>query len=292
MPKFELTPQAIEKFWPLTGVQLGSVLQQSGERLTGEVFSREGKYVYKIADPIKTAEAMMRDTAVFDILNEKKFAHIPLLLKTQKGEDFQQIDQKFVYLLEYIEGKNPDPTPETYSKLAKIMAELHDVRDYPYTTDFKTSGIVPDLYKNSENYAFGAEYRSVLDRLPNFDIFPQALIHTDIHPSNSIQKPDGDIVLVDWDDVGVGTRVLDLGVMAGNLFISEDGIYKEENARAFFKTYLNRQELSILEVNHIFDAGLFFACMYIIYGKGPDVRWPRIQSAIENRKNFEKIYRE
>ena len=290
IPQYKITPETIEKHWPLTHVKLGSILQKSGERVTGEIISDQGKYVYKIADPIKTAEAMKKDTAVFDVLNEKSFPYIPKLLKTKNLQDFQPLEHKFVYVLEFIEGKNPEQTPETFSKLAEIMVSLHDIKGYPYKTDFKASGVIRDLYKNSESYSFGAEYRKILDQLPNFDQFPQALIHTDIAPNNAIQKPGGSIILVDWDDAGIGTRVLDLGVLVINVFVNENLEYNQANAKAFFNSYLSRKKLTELEINHIFDAGLFFSCMYIIYGKGLEKNWARIKWAMKHRKMLESEY--
>lgn len=289
--EFELTTAAVEAHWPLHNVRFGKILQQSGERITAEFTADQGRFVYKIADPIKTLAAMEKDTAVFDLLVQRNFSHVPKLLATKDRRNFKQIGSKFVYVMEFIAGAKPPETPETFAKLAGIMAELHGIKDYPYQTDFKASAVIPDLLANSAQYSFGAEYSELLQRLPNFDNFPQALIHTDINPGNSVQRPDSSIVLVDWDDAGIGTRVLDLGAVAGNLFISEDRIYKQENAAAFFHAYLAKQTLTAAEIEHIFDAALFFACMYIIYGAGPEVRWQRIKEALANRSSYEAVYK-
>ena len=135
----------------------------------------------------------------------------------------------------------------------------------------------------AERLSFKQEYLEVVQSLPSFDELPEALIHTDIGPGNAIDKENGDLVLIDWDDVGVGTRVLDIAFPLIQQFISEDREFLEENASAFYATYFSELKLTESEMNNLFPAALFIALMYIIYGD-TEKRWKRIQWAIENRK--------
>jgi Ser/Thr protein kinase RdoA (MazF antagonist) len=283
-----LSESKIQQYWPLSNVRTGPVLQQSGERTTVEVTADEGKFVYKVADPIKTASALQKDTAVFDILRNKGFTHIPALLRTKNGDNFQPLGDKFVYVLEYIKGHRPERSPQTYRQLGEITAALHGISGYPYHTDFKASIVIRDLITNAARYPFGDQYKVLLERLPNFDVLPQTLIHTDIHPGNAIETADGTIVLVDWDDVGIGTRVLDIGYVITQC-VSEENEFDERNARAFYDAYTTRHTLTQTELGYLFDAGLFFSLLYMQFGDIPK-RWNRIQWLLANRSLMESIY--
>ena len=192
--------------------------------------------------------------------------------------------------MEYIQGANSKSTPGTYKKLATITAELHDIKRYPIKTDFYPNKIAKDLSKNSSKFAFGKKYKEVIKLLPDFQSFPKTVIHTDIAPTNSIQKKNGDVIFVDWDDAGIGPTIIDLGSVLNEL-IKEDTTYSKQNLQAFFQTYFKLRKISQKEKAHIFDGCLFFALMYIIYGD-IEKRWKRILWLIDNRKEIESNFYE
>lgn len=116
----------------------------------------------------------------------------------------------------------------------------------------------------------------------------QSLIHTDIGPHNAIKRHDGSIVLVDWDDAGVGTTILDLGFPLICHFVSEDLIFERENAKAFYDAYFSKRKLSTAERALIFDAGLFFALMYVPYGE-TQKHWERIKFSLVNKELISSV---
>lgn len=285
-----LTTEFIEENWPIAKVELGKLFQTSGERVVGLIESDKGKFVYKIADPWKAETAIKRDLSAFDFLNSIGFKHISTILRTKEGKVFAKKDGQFIYLMTFVEGKNPEPTPENYGQLGKITAELHNVKGFPFETEFKAGIVIEDLKKNSKEYSFGKEYTEILNNLPDFECFPKSLIHTDISTGNSMKEENGNIILLDWDDVGIGTRIFDLGQPFGH-FVSEDLEFYEERARAFYSAYFKEIELTQAEIDHILDAAIFYACMYLIYGD-MEKRWRRIKWSIENRDKLERIIKE
>ncbi len=278
----------IEKNWPLTRVKVGEALGENNN--LGIIESAEGKYVYKIARDWKTHEAVERDLSVFDFLNSIGFPHISRYLKTISGKGVVVVGNDLIYLIEYIEGTHPKASPETYAELGRITGLLHGIKDFPFETDFDADVIIEDLKETSKQFEFGKEYLKVVESLPSFHDLPKSLIHGDISPLNTIKKADETFILLDWDEAGIGTRILDIGHPLINQFISEDLEFFEDNARAFYKAYLKEQELSDEEMNRVFDSGMFWACMYIIYGDTAK-RWKRIQWAIENKSVLEKLIR-
>ena len=66
------------------------------------------------------------------------------------------------------------------------------------------------------------KFIEVAEALPDLDALPEALIHFEMSLGNTIQRPDGTIVAVDWDEAGMGARVLDPGYFLISAFVSED----------------------------------------------------------------------
>ncbi len=278
----------IEKIWGLRSVVIEKVLSENKHRTTVLLGSDKGRFVYKVASPWKDSAALEKDTAVFDVLGNLEKSYISKILKTFDGKNFASITGRFVCLFEYIEGANPKPTRETYQKLGSITADLHSVKNYPYKTDFNPNYIAKhNFIENAKNFSFAGEYLKIADMLPNFKKFSQTLIHTDISPGNSIEKKDNSLALIDWDDVGVGSIVLDLGYILGQC-VTEDLEIKKDLADAFFGAYLQKKSITPEDRKGIFDGCLFFHLMYIIYGDVPK-RWNKIQWLVKNREVVEAL---
>ena len=284
--KVTISAKVFEDIWGLKNVKIKKILQQSNDRIVGIIQSKTGKYVFKTAGSWKNLRGVIKDTKIFRILRKKGFQYLPVLIETNKGENFVKFGKKYLYLLEYIEGKNAKPTAQTYKKLAAITAELHKVKNFPFKTDFDPTKIIKNLCKKT--FSFSAEYRQIARTLPNFKTMPQTVIHTDIAPLNSIQKRNGKIILVDWDDAGIGPTALDLGAVL-NEIIKENTSFNRNNLQSFYRAYFRYRRISKKEKTAIFDGCLFFALMYIVHGDTIK-RWKRILWMIRNRKKIEKLY--
>jgi thiamine kinase-like enzyme len=285
----EITNTFIEKYWPLTKVVIKSMPKQGMGGSVGIVESNEGKYTYKISGSWKTALKLDRDLSAYEFLNTKGFPYISQLLKTKLQQRFIQIDDHLVYLIQYIEGDHPSSTPKTYSELGKIVAELHTIKDFPFETDYKPIDAIPSLIQNAEKYSFKDSYINILKSLPDFSQLSIVPIHTEITPGNVIGTASGKLMVIDWDEVGLGPAVLDLGVSLINHFITEDLDVLKDNANAYYLAYFSLRNMNELEKKYIYDAGLFWTCCWISYGD-IDKRWKRIQWAIENKNKVEQLY--
>ncbi len=284
----EIDPKILEKYWPVENVAIEKVfLQLSSHGRTAAKFSAtEGDFVYKIASNYKTADALQKELGVFDFLNAKDFKHISELVKTKDGKLFQQVDGKLVYVLKYIEGENPKSNPVSWKKIGEVTAELHTIQGYPFESDFKPAEIIAKHFpERAATLPFGEEYMKIASTIRDFGSLSKALVHTDISCSNSIETPDGNIIFVDWDDAGMNPAVLDVGFPLISQFISEDGEFQQENAKAFYSAYFSKRKITDEEKDHIFDAALFVALFYIIYGD-IEKRWKKIQWAIENKEKL------
>jgi Ser/Thr protein kinase RdoA (MazF antagonist) len=155
---------------------------------------------------------------------------------------------------------------------------------------FTVADVIPEMLEIAETLSFGREYAQLVKTLPDFQALPLALIHGEI-TGNCIQDRAGRMVIVDWDEAGIGTRVLDLGHPLIQAFLSEDLEWDERAARGYYEGYFARAALGDREIGCIFDAGLFYALRYVIYGNTAK-RWARIKFAVRNREQLESLIRD
>lgn len=279
----------INQNYNLPNLALGEVLQEKGGRIVLTLVSNDKKYILKIADRSKTKEQIEKDTFVFSFLRDKNFIGIPLLIQTKNEERYMTINEQFAYLLEYVEGKNLEGTKEDWAALGKLTATLHSFNKYPIKTLFAFKNEKPKLIEIAQKLPFKDEYIALVNSLPDFDTLSQTLIHTDIGTHNAIKSPDGSIVLIDWDDCGLGTRVLDLGFPLLSQFLNGKLVFEKDKAKAFYDEYFSQHVLSKEEKLHIFDAGIFFALLYMPH---VDIEkcWAKIQFALANKEEINSIF--
>jgi Ser/Thr protein kinase RdoA (MazF antagonist) len=282
-----LPEKFIELHWPLSRVTLGEIIQERDERITGRLSAREGEFVYKIADPSKTEEAIDRDTYIFDFLSSRGFQHVPPLLKTKRDTPYSEVEGRYAYIMEYA-GKQAAPTPATWAVLGSITAQLHSIQGYPYKSLFSFESAKRMFPQKAAQLPFGKEYMELVETLPDFDTLSQSIIHTDIGHHNAVEGDDGKLVLIDWDDAGICSTILDLGAPLICHFLHEDEYFLKAEAEIFYRTYFSEKEIPDDEKEYLFDAGLFFALMYAPFG---DIQknWKKILFALERKDLFQSI---
>ncbi|MFY9228109.1 MAG: aminoglycoside phosphotransferase family protein [Candidatus Microsaccharimonas sp.] len=279
----------IRSNWDLTNAEVAEVLQQSGERVVYKISSQEDSYVFKTSSLSKSRSQIEKDVAIFPYLEKHHFP-APRLLKTKTGADFIEYREQFLYALTFIDGLRPEANEVNYKQLGKLTADLHKLTDYSVHTDFNAASVIEEMIEKNKVYPIGDKYEHLLKSLPDFEVMPKSLIHTDIGLHNTVQKPDGQIVLVDWDDAGIGTRILDIGFPLICGFVSNNS-FDSTNAQAYYASYFQNIDLTPEEKSHIFDAGLFYILMYSIFdGTGIDqANWEKAQFAVAHRPLLETM---
>src|SRR5262245_12058246 len=106
-PECAISSEILERYWPLTEVRSGRLLQRTDGRIVREFCAAEGRFVYKIADVPRTGEIIEQDLYAYDFLRANGFVHAPALLKTRDGQRHHVLNDLLVYVLEFIEGTTP-----------------------------------------------------------------------------------------------------------------------------------------------------------------------------------------
>jgi Ser/Thr protein kinase RdoA (MazF antagonist) len=277
----------IAAHWPLTGVGLGPVLRVFDHRHVQVVTSCEGRHVLKTTNQWRDDRDAANHLSLPGYLADHGFPHAPRILPTRAGRLFQPWGSDYVYLLEYIEGRVPDPTPEVYERMGEMVAALHNVAGYPHPYLFTYQEVLPEFSEIAQRLPFADEYLAIVDAWPDFDTFPHSIIHGEVI-GNILQSGDGTLVILDWDEAGLGPRLFDVGHPLVGSFITEDLQVRWDLMAAYDRGYLSHNRLTDLELAHIVDAALFYALRYIIWGDR-DARWRRILWTLEHRNDLEAV---
>ncbi len=111
------------------------------------------------------------------------------------------------------------------------------------------------------------------------DLDEVGLIHGEINEANARRRADGEVVLLDWDQAGIGPVALEYGYPLIAAFVSEDLVIDHDSARGFYRGYTGVG--GHIDCDRLFDAALFHALRYMWFGEDAR-RWERILFALSH----------
>lgn len=243
--------QAVLKRWELRDPCIEKQLHEDSPRLILIVRADSGRFVLKgfpCTMPEKTIKGNVQ--AHLFLGNEKGLA--PRIYPMKEGGYYLRDREYWFYLMEFIEGRQMEETPEDEYRLGRAARELHALQGYSQGSPEDQSK--KRFYEWFRDRPFVKEYDAILDSLPDFRKLDQCFIHSDLGPHNAMISQDGRVVFIDLDDSGMGSRYLDLGwpfIMQFVDFETEEMHYRFDLAESFVKGYygeagITREEYDLL----------------------------------------------
>lgn len=238
-------------------------------------------------------ENIERNIAAHEYLgNQKRIA--PRILYMPDGAGYVQKQGYWFYVLEYAEGENIEENVEDERELGRLLRKLHSLTDYS-----RPSGLSDDkteFYGWFTEKEFKREFDGILDGLPDFGKLDRCFIHSDIGPHNSLRTPEGDIILIDLDDAGIGSRYLDLGWPFIMQFVKHDRAtgkmdYRMDLAEAFLTGYYGEDEITRQELELIWQGAVFMHISYMNdYGpEAVDSLWKILKFGMAQKERLWRI---
>ncbi|MCR5503887.1 MAG: phosphotransferase, partial [Lachnospiraceae bacterium] len=143
---------------------------------------------------------------------------------------------------------------------------------------------------------FVKEFDEILDELPDFEKLDQCFVHTDIGPHNAMIRTNGEVVFIDLDDAGIGSRYLDIGWPFIMQFVdfnhdTEEMKYRFDLAKSFLKGYYKDESISREEFDLIFRGAIQMHISYM-QDYGPyavDSLWKILRFGMEQREALELL---
>lgn len=243
--------QAVLKHWELRDSCIEKQLHEDSPRLILIVRADSGRFVLK-GFPCTMPEKTIRGNVQAHLFlgNEKGLA--PRIYPMKEGGYYLRDREYWFYLMEFIEGRQMEETPEDEYRLGRAARELHALQGYSQGSPEDQSK--KRFYEWFRDRPFVKEYYAILDSLPDFRKLDQCFIHSDLGPHNAMISQDGRVVFIDLDDSGMGSRYLDLGwpfIMQFVDFETEEMHYRFDLAESFVKGYygeagITREEYDLL----------------------------------------------
>ena len=194
--------------WELDNPRPETQLHEETPRQIFTIRTDSGRYVlkgYPHDIPESTVQGNVR--AHLFLGNEKGLA--PRVYPARTGEYHISAQGYRFFLMEYIEGRQMEETPEDEYRIGQAARQLHSLEGYGVRSPEIQSK--KRFYEWFRDRGFVREFDAVLDELPDFEKLDQCFIHSDLGPHNTMLRQDGKVIFIDLDDAGTGSRYLDLG---------------------------------------------------------------------------------
>ena len=239
--------------WKLSNPRPETQLHENTTRQIFVIRTESGRDVLKgFPDDIPETTVQCNVRAHLFLGNEKGLA--PRIYPARTGEYYVCNQGYRFYLMEYIEGRPMEETPEDEYRIGQAARKLHDLKGYsvksPETQSKKR------FYEWFRDRSFVKEFDAILDELPDFEKLDQCLIHSDLGPHNMMLRQDGKAIFIDLDDAGIGSRYLDLGWPFIMQFVDFDHDpemkYRFDLAESFLKGYYGEEGISREEYDLLF----------------------------------------
>jgi len=264
MEKQEKILKALEH-WGFSDVKIIQQFHEESTRLTFRVGADGRHLLIKGLPEEKTEDVIKGNTLAQEYLGNGK-GLAPKLIYTPDGVCYIKLEDYWFYVLEWIEGANLEETPQDEYDLGVLAKKLHSFRDYEYPCALTEDKQM--FYEWFGDKPFKAEFDAILDALPDFKTLDQCLIHTDLGPHNSVRNRQGEVMLIDLDDAGIGSRYLDLGWPFIMQFVdfnhdTEEMKYRFDLAESFLKGYYEGEELTKEEYDFLWHGAVYMHISYM-----------------------------
>ena len=244
--------------------------------------------------PSNTPENTIQGNVQAHLFLGNEHGMAPVLYPTKSGDHYVNDQGRWFYLMEFIDGRQMEETPEDEYKLAQAVRKMHALQGYPLKSPMTQSK--ERYYTWFRDRAFVNEFDAILDALPDFEKLDQCFVHTDIGPHNAMLRTNGEVVFIDLDDTGIGSRYLDLGWPFIMQFVdynheTEEMHYRFDLAQSFLRGYYGEKGMSREEYDLLFAGAIQMHISYMqTYGPyAVDSLWAILRFGMEQK---ERIFNE
>ena len=284
-------PTGIEgalKHWDLNAPRIGEQFNKDSGRLIYKITTASGDYLLK-GLPDSTPEDTVAGNVKAHLFLGNGHGMAPKLYPAKTGEYYVKDSGHWFYLMEFIDGRRMEETPEDEYKLGQATRKMHALQGYSEPSPMTQSK--DRYYTWFRDKEFVKEFDAILDALPDFSKLDQCFVHTDIGPHNAMLRTNGDVVFIDLDDSGIGSRYLDLGWPFIMQFVdfndeTEEMTYRFDLAKSFLRGYYGGDGISREEYDLVFQGAVQMHISYMqAYGPyAVDSLWKILRFGMDQRQ--------
>ena len=280
--------ETVLEYWNLDNPQICEQYNAESARLIYKIKTDSQDYLLK-GIPHETPETTIKSNVRAHLFLGNENGMAPKLYPMKTEEYYISNQGYWFYLMEFIDGRGMEETPEDEYKIGQIARKLHNMQGYDVKSPFTQSK--NRFYDWFRQHSFVKEFDDILDALPDFETLDQCFVHTDIGPHNTLLKKNGEAVFVDLDDAGIGSRYLDLGWPFIMQFVdfnhdTEEMHYRFDLAKSFLSGYYGKEKISREEYDLLFQGAIQMHISYMqVYGPyAVDSLWKILLFGIEQKE--------
>ena len=273
-----LLESALRRHW---GLEAGDwqILQEGNGRRVWRVLTADGPVV------VKQAASAPPGLDAMDQLAGAGFPHVLSLRRTIDGSTHVVHEGQATWVMDWVDGAEPPDDPRTHGELGRIAALLNEVKGF---TKPRTQGITEVIDDLLGRAAPGPEYVTLVEGLAVLEGEPQALVHGEINRANARLTAGGQIVVLDWDDLGRGVTWLEPGYPLIHVFLDESLRFDRAAAAAYYQAYTGGAGFTAAEGDLVFAAATLHALRYLPWGDSA-ARWQRLLHAQEHKAELASV---
>lgn len=231
------------------------------------VSTLKGSYLFKIIVNT-TLEDILNGLPFLQRLEEQQFSVTAYYLTSPNGDMAYHSPDCDAVVLRRLPGGTPQTSVEVCRQVGIYLAHLHLIPcdNLPEKRHWMDAHYLPEMLQKatalygeerlSETYKVFASLRAFKPAT-----FPQAIIHGDLCPVNSLFEDERLVAFVDWQDIGIGAALMDfVQTVQGFCFVDQEegsdywSLFDPDLYRAFYESYTSVRPLSQYELDHLDDA--------------------------------------
>jgi homoserine kinase type II len=232
------------------------------------VITPQGEYLFKMIVNT-TIEDILHGMPFLERLEACGFTATAYYLKSPRGEVAYQSADANAVVLRKLPGGTPELSPAVCREIGAQLAQLHLIPcgDLPKKRHWLDAHYLPETVQKALKLHGPEklrETRMILASLRDFQpaSFPQAIIHGDLYPANTLFERERLVAFIDWQDIGVGAAMIDfVQTVQGFCFVDQGerseywALFDPELYRALYESYTSIRPFSAYELSHL-DAAM------------------------------------
>lgn len=210
-------------------------------------------------------------------VGDQGFDHAPRLLRSMSGAYAAATSAGAVALMEYV-PISATSSEQFWEDLGGVLACLNRI-SAPRPFAIPIGVALSHQIERATGTPYATGVRELVHRLEPLGRLPRdGVVHGEGNPSNAGRRLNGQLVLLDWDQAGVGPAALDYSYPLITQQISEALDVDTAAIRGFYGSY--KAAGGGVDPSALMNAALFHALRYMWFAN-TDVRWARIRYALE-----------
>lgn len=242
------------------------------------IVTSKGAYVLR---RIKRVKVNLARVSFVQSLFRKGFPTMEFM-SDRDGSVYFETDDEYILMSKFIEGDHPEVNEDSIVKMAKLLADFHEISQGDLLPEDGQSGMIPGylqklIEKVDDNFreiagVYGSSFKTNYDLMKMFVERPshlgcqKGIVHNDFKPDNILVDKNGKYHLIDMFDLKYLELIADVARFIIKSFCPDQEFSQfQRNTDLFLKEYLAkrpkmRNDLWAVKdwMKHIEATGFFF----------------------------------